>query len=371
MIQSDNSVVLIMLVLLVVVLVVWLERFKFGKTVPSAITALLIGLMLSNLKVIPFSAPAYGWVVQYLVPLAIPLLLFKTNLRNLLGGTGRLLILFCAGACGTIIGGIIGFFLLPLGPAAAKIMGPLVATYIGGSVNFITVAQVVGLNEPTALTAAIAADNIVGTFYLIIITVLAGNKIFQHFFVMKGSAMQSTSAVIPTAAPINLIKTISLIALSAIICVVSFKLADWLLLTQIKLLLITGLAILSAHFLPKKLLDNRGEFEVGMFLMYIFFVTIGASSDVGLLIAYGPWVILYAAIICTTHLLVISIFTKIFRFNYAELIIASNACVLGPATAVALAGHKQWVNLITPALLCGLFGYVIANIIGVSISLWF
>jgi len=41
-------------------------------------------LLLSNTGVIPMEAPAYGFVGQYLLPLGIPLLLFKANVRTVL-----------------------------------------------------------------------------------------------------------------------------------------------------------------------------------------------------------------------------------------------------------------------------------------------
>lgn len=42
----------------------------------------LVGLLLSNVGVIPSSSPAvYGLVNKYLLPLAVPLLLFTADLR--------------------------------------------------------------------------------------------------------------------------------------------------------------------------------------------------------------------------------------------------------------------------------------------------
>ena len=43
---------------------------------------LTVGLLLSNIGVIPMEAPAYGFVGQYLLPLGMPFLLFKANMRN-------------------------------------------------------------------------------------------------------------------------------------------------------------------------------------------------------------------------------------------------------------------------------------------------
>ena len=54
--------------------------------------------------------------------------------------------------------------------------------------------------------------------------------------------------------------------------------------------------------------------------------------------------------------------------DLAELIIASNANIGGPTTAAAMASSKQWNKLVTPAILCGTLGYVIATFIGVALT---
>lgn len=58
----------------------------------------LVGLAASNLGVIAAEAPAYAIVNGYLLPLAVPLLLFAADLRRVLKSTGRLLIAFCLGS---------------------------------------------------------------------------------------------------------------------------------------------------------------------------------------------------------------------------------------------------------------------------------
>ncbi|NIB45090.1 DUF819 family protein, partial [Pseudomaricurvus alkylphenolicus] len=40
----------------------------------------------------------------------------------------------------------------------------------------------------------------------------------------------------------------------------------------------------------------------------------------------------------------------------------------GSANTAAMAVSKGWHNLTTPALLCGVFGYALANFIGISLS---
>ena len=75
----------------------------------------LVGLALSNLGVIPASAPSvYGTVNKFLLPLAVPLLLLAADMRKVITHTGQLLAAFVVGALGTTLGTLVAFKLVPL-----------------------------------------------------------------------------------------------------------------------------------------------------------------------------------------------------------------------------------------------------------------
>lgn len=76
-------------------------KTKIGSMVSSALVSILIGLAASNLRIIPYEAPAYSTVLEYLLPLTVPLLLFRANMRQLIQSTGSLLLAFLLGSGGT------------------------------------------------------------------------------------------------------------------------------------------------------------------------------------------------------------------------------------------------------------------------------
>ncbi len=47
--------------------------------------------------------------------------------------------------------------------------------------------------------------------------------------------------------------------------------------------------------------------------------------------------------------------------------LASNANIGGPTTATAMAGAKGWNSLMAPAILVGVFGYVVGNYWGILV----
>ena len=68
-------------------------------------------LVLVNLRVLPTGSPVYDALGGYILPLAIPLLLFQSDLRKIIKESGRLLIIFIAAGATSVLGGIICGFL--------------------------------------------------------------------------------------------------------------------------------------------------------------------------------------------------------------------------------------------------------------------
>ena len=64
----------------------------------AALVSTLVGLAASNVGIIPHEAGAYSIVLEFLLPLAIPLLLFRADLRSVASSTGTLLLVFLLGS---------------------------------------------------------------------------------------------------------------------------------------------------------------------------------------------------------------------------------------------------------------------------------
>lgn len=61
---------------------------------------------------LPVESPVYDTVWSYVVPLAIPLLSFQINVRQIFKESRRLLFIFLISSVGTVLGSILAFFLL-------------------------------------------------------------------------------------------------------------------------------------------------------------------------------------------------------------------------------------------------------------------
>ena len=110
LISADNTWVLMSIMVLVVAFSIWMEQtYAWASKISGAIIALICALLLTNLKIIPASAPIFDDVVWgFAVPMAIPLLLLQVNLSKIWKETGRMLGIFLIGALGTVAGAVLG-----------------------------------------------------------------------------------------------------------------------------------------------------------------------------------------------------------------------------------------------------------------------
>ena len=59
------------------------ERTVVGQKITGTVVVILLAIVAANVGVIPHSAPAYGFIFSYIVPMLIPLFLFQADIRRL------------------------------------------------------------------------------------------------------------------------------------------------------------------------------------------------------------------------------------------------------------------------------------------------
>lgn len=368
------------------------QKYSWASKITGCILALTFTLILSNLKIIPTESPVYDTVWGYVVPLAVPMLLFNADIKKIGRDSGRTLIIYLLSGIGTVLGGFVAYFALKNAiPALNDIVPMFVGTYTGGSVNFVAMSQ--QYNVPGAtVSAALVADNLLMALYFFTLMAIPTMRFFKKHYKMpfvdalEKQSEEDLEANKTMAAKYWGAKEISLkdiaftVALSLIIVALSDKLAsifgdifsgegavNTILggLLGNKYLLITTITMIVASVFQRQISSIRGSQEIGTFLIYLFFAVIGAPASIGLILRESPLLLIFALIVVLINLIVSLIFGKIFKFNIEEIIVASNANVGGPTTAAAMAVSKGWTELIVPSLLVGTLGYVIGNYYGI------
>ena len=145
-------------------------------------------------------------------------------------------------------------------------------------------------------------------------------------------------------------------------------LGGWIGSSQYDILFVTLLTIVAANVMPKTMNQLEGEFELGMIFMYVFFAMVGASTDATAFADSAMNLFCFGILIILVHIGFVLLAARLLRIDLAEAIVASGACLVGPAPTAAIAITQGWRSLVTPGIMCGIFGYVIGTFLGVAAS---
>lgn len=378
-INSENTLILWAIILVIATIAIFLEnRYTLVAKISGAIMALIIALLLSNFNIIPLESKVYDDVWGYVVPIAIPLLLFQCDIKKIWKESGRLAIIFLLSSVGTMLGAVVGFYLLrEYIPTLNNIAGTMTASYIGGGVNFVAVQTALNLDKQLA-SALIVSDNLLMVLYFFVLIIIPTIPFFNKYFKREyRNDIKNMDDKKEVKRPITLEDVAFNFTISVLIVAVSFGFSDlilaedrgyvinflankYILLTSITVILAT---VFSTFF--KKLIGSQ---EIGTFLIYIFFAVIGIPASIKSIVVNSPLLLVFCAIMVITNMVITFAFAKLFNFSLEEAILVSNANIGGPTTATAMAISKGWTKYVAPVMLVGTLGYVIGTYLGLILA---
>lgn len=376
LIPADSTFGIIALLTLIGAAAIWLEQRGIGRRISGVVMGILGGMLVSNLGVLPFTSPVYDLVWSQLLPFGLVLLLLHADLRRIVRETRRLMFAFLIGAFGTVLGAITAHGLFSSVPHAAELSGAFAASYIGGSINFLATSRALGMDAfPSLQAGAMAADNLVMAGYFVLLFSLPEIPFLQRLFARRASEIDVVGDSSATAAPeregpVRVQDVLTTFALAAAICFVGDWLSGFTHFAGASILWITALAVAVATLASTPIATVRGIQPLGLALMQVFFVVIGASASLPAVIEIGPVVVLFLSVLIAVHLLFLLIGGWSARLDLREIAAASNANCGGPTTAAAMVLAKRWNSMVIPIILCGVFGYAIANFIGIGLGSW-
>lgn len=380
LIDSGNTWLLLAVMTGTVALGVWLEgRCRWAAKVSALVIVLLLSILFSNVHLIPAKAPAYDFVWDYCLPLALPLLLFQSDVRKICRESGHLLVAFLIGAAGTVAGSFVSYALFR--SVIAELPGltaMMTGTYIGGSVNFAILSSIFHVSG-TSVSAATIADNLnMAIYFLVLLAIPVKSKavVDKQNELISYDAEKERKALSVKKLSAGIALSITIIAFSDLI---SGTLADLIpasndfsvalqTLCGNRYLWITTCSVVLATVFAKQMKKLSGLQEVGTFFIYCFMFVIGAPASVSEILRNSPLLLVFALVIVAFNMLFTFFFGSLLRMDRKMLIIASNANIGGPTTAASMAIAKGWEELIGPALLCGCLGYVIGNYLGILVG---
>lgn len=370
------------------------QRYKWAAKMTGAIIALIFAIVLSNFGIIPMSAPVWDIVWGYVVPLSIPLLLLQCDMRKIGKDSGRILVIFLIGSVGTACGSLLAYTALnKFIPELAGLAGVFTGTYIGGTVNFAALGAAFDVSGEM-ISAATVADNLLMVLYFFLLIAMPSigffRKNFKHpyvdeveaagsnlkenetnasaFWGRKEISLKDIALAAATAFVIVALSNIIATGLGSVIPTSNAFLKIINTLFGNMYLWITTIAMLCATFAPGFFGNIKGTQELGTFLIYLFFFVIGVPASVPLIIRNSPLLLVFAAIVVAVNMIFSLVAGKLLKFNLEDIILASNANIGGPTTAVAMAVSKGWTKLVGPIVLIGTLGYVLGTYFGLVVG---
>ena len=376
LITPDNSMAVMAALFVIAGLGFAGEKTKVGAHFTGAVIAIVAAIAAANLNIIPHNSPAYGFVFSYMVPVLIPLFLFKANLKKIFFETTRTTVAFLIASVGTVAGVTLAALSLDLSALGAQapiatnmresaIAGLFASTYIGGSVNYAALGEITGLSvDASFFSAATAADNLFSAVYLGLLALLPGWKWLAGKYVKHD---ESVVAKEDTGADITAMSIVLSLAAAMIVVAVGDYLVGLMGDKSWRYVVITLLSLAVATAFPNFVKQLSGSFELGVGFSFVFFAAIAAGADVVAMVQLAPILIALVFILLSVHFSLTFLLGRYLGLSLPELITASNAAILGATTAPALAAAKGWNNLITPGILVGVFGYALGTFTGTLI----
>lgn len=331
----------------------------------------LLGFLLQF--ILPVSGAAMS-VAEILVPLAIPLILFGAQFSHLKTVAkpmirSLLLSIFSISAIS-----LAGYSLFQNKVEnASDISGMLVGLYTGGTPNLMAIGMALEVPETTIILTNTADLVAGGIYFLLLLSVIP--RLYRHFLpsfpespafspdVMKYGEVsyKDTPTTIKSYLLLFLLTILSL-GLSAGVAI----LFTGTLHVAIIMLGVTTLGV--AGSFHKKIRQIPGSYTFGKYLILMFSFAIGLSFDLSS-ITGDTWNLLFLLFFVQFGTIILhTLLSALFRIDRDTTIIASTACIFGPAFIIPVADALKNKAIILPGLVLGIVGYAMGNYLGIFMA---
>ncbi len=377
---SDPTAVFFVLAGVVATAIALELRTKVFRALGSALVGILLGMLLSNVGIIPGESPAYDFLAGPAVSAGIILILLTVDVRSVLEAGPAMLAAFGVGAVGSAAGASLSAVLLAedIGPETWKLAGQYTATYTGGGVNFAAVGAALDTSGEL-FAAGIAADVLMTAIWMaacLTVPVLFAGRARTRGPAARREAEATTDALRDSAPSLHQMLYSSVgairlqdLGLMAVIVLGTLWASDELgaLLAPVPgVLFLTTIALALAQVPAVRALHGPGV--IGNYLVLIFLASNGAMSVIANIVVIGPPIVYFAAITVGVHGLIVFGLGRLVGLDLKTLAVASQANVGGPASAMALATARGYTDRLLPGVAGGLLGYAAGNYVGFAIA---
>jgi len=344
---------------------------RFFSILPPVIWAYFLPMFATTAGILPAQHAVYSWITQWMLPIALLLLMVTTDVRAILR-LGRLaLIMMLAGTVGIVLGAGISYmaFATLLPPDAWKSMATLSGSWIGGTANMVAIQKSVGASD-ASLGPIIVVDTVVGYGWMGILLILS--SFHERFDRWSRASKEVRDAIAGSArwSPVGQ-RAPSLQALAIILglAFVGAGIGIWIgarlpavgdpsvisATTWAVLVVVTGGLALS--FTRVRNIEQDGAQQIGYLALYILIASIGARADLKSILD-TPLFLMAGVLWIVIHVIVLAICARVFRAPLFFVATGSMANVGGAASAPVVASAFS-PSLAPVGVLMGVSGYIL------------
>jgi len=369
------TVVQVAFIIIFPALILYLEsRFKFVEVLSPIVICYVFGIILGNLPFLNLNRTALTEIFEISISLAIPLLLFNSNVLDWLKHSGKLILSYILSIVAAIIASVICFYVFKNSVQDAwKISGMLIGVYTGGTPNMSAIGMAFDTPQEVYILLN-SSDVVLGSIYFIFIITFVKKLLGLFLPDYKYSTTKKIKDSQESGKKISRRQLVFNIIIVLLLGVIILGLAAWISIT-IKgeiaepwvILVITTLGI-GVSFI-KKIQKIKGSYETAFYLLLIFSLAIGALADINELLNKSSNLFLYTTLVMFGAILLHFFLAAIFRIDRDTVIITSTAAIYGPAFIGPVANAIKNREMIVPGITMGLLGYAIGNYIGIAIAM--
>lgn len=350
-------------------------KYKFLKVIGPIILCYASGILIGNLAFIPWDRDLSMTLSEVAVPLAIPLILFSTDIKRWFALAKKSVLSFIlmvvAAMSASLFAALIFSGKLDEG---WKVSGMLTGCYTGGTPNLMAIGMGLEVSEKT-LVMVNACDMLIGGIYFVLlITVMKWllRRILPEFKSTGNTHENDVASLmgIFSNGKRNGTKGLLLAGLLAVASVgVAVGLA--ILITgkmdvAIIILVVTTCGIGLSFW--NKIRNIRGTWSMGQYIILVFSFALGSTVDINGLFTATPAILGFTSTVMILSVFIHLLLSWIFKIDADTTLITSTAGVYGPAFIGPVSEALGNREIVMSGLVTGLVGYAVGNYVGLGIA---
>ena len=368
-----NAIVALLYVVLPCLTLYLCNKYQFLNRVGAVVLSYVFGLILG---VLGLSDEQFYMIQEVLmsitVPLAIPLLLFSSNVKAWKKLAVQPFYSLVFAILAVFISVALGYVLFDGNEIKAfnKVGGLLVGIYSGGTPNLASLKMILDVDEEIYL-AVHSYDMAIGAVYLFFLMGV-GQKLFQLVLpkynvdntdVLEDSETESLKTLLKMKCTRNKLLRVLLIALLMVMVAGGVMVVmPQSIQMVVFIFLITALGIWGSSF--KMINSAKGTFDLGMYFILIFSIVVSSKVQVSSLSDINPSIFGYITFVVFVSLFLHVLFARFRNIDADTVIVTSAALICSPPFVPVVACSLRNRSLIVPGLTVGLIGYALGNYLG-------